>query len=106
MNSYINKKVLITTSNWFTAPDGKQYKSVWGTLNGVHEASKQFGFIPNRAHANWFIEVGDMTIMGCQVMYITKTEEPNLGEVEEWFKDEKSGLVTISKRPTMIYVTT
>jgi len=57
MHSYINQKVLLTSQNWFYAPDGKQYKAVWGTLKGIHEAGKTLGFIPNRSHANWFLEI-------------------------------------------------
>lgn len=64
MHTYINKKVLITTDRWFYGTDGKQYRAVYGTLKGIHEAGKTLGFIPNRSHANWFIEIGSITIMG------------------------------------------
>lgn len=40
MQNFINKKVLVTTQNWFYGKDGKQYKSVHGTLKAVHEAGK------------------------------------------------------------------
>lgn len=107
MLEYVGKKVLITTSNWFIAPDGIQYKAVHGTLKGVHEAGKSLGFIPNRSHANWFIEVGDMVIMGCQVMYVVKTETVNTGDVEEWKSESDSiGKAVKYLKPTSIYLTT
>lgn len=102
MQDFIDKKVLITTQNWFLAPDGKEYMGVYGTLKAIHEAGKTLGFIPNRSHANWFLEIGDMIIMGCQVMYITACpEEPNLGESEVW--DFSNGVMNRGKRPSKIY---
>jgi|GEM_PF-3133273 len=103
MHNYINQKVLITCNGWFYAPDGLQYKVVFGTLKGVHEASKTLGFIPNRSHANWFIEIGNMTIMGCQVMYIIQTNNPKLGEVMDWKQEEGKCTTVEYKRPTAIY---
>lgn len=88
MQHFINQKVLITTSNWFYAPDGRQYRGVWGELKAIHEAGKALGFIPNRAHANWFLEVGDMIIMGCQVMYIVQCNQYTDGDVEDWTHKE------------------
>lgn len=102
MKNFIGKKCLITTQQWFIAPDGKDYTAAYGTLKAIHEAGKTLGFIPNRSHANWFIEIGDMIIMGCQVMYITVcTEEPNLGEAEMF--DYSNGQVNINMRPSKIY---
>jgi hypothetical protein len=103
MKNYINKKVLITTQNYFVGKDGKQYRSVHGTLKAVHEAGNTLGFIPNRSHANWFIEVGDMVIMGCQVMYLQQVDKVNTDFVEDW-KDNESGIVNY-KRPSLIYET-
>lgn len=101
MQGFLNKKVLITTNSWFYGKDGKQYRAVHGTLKGIHEAGKTLGFIPNRSHANWFIEVGEMVIMGCQVMYIVECEEVHTGNVIEWTgeKDSKE-----YERPSAIYV--
>lgn len=105
MHSYIGKKVLITTSGWFYAPDGKQYRSLYGTLIGIHEAGKTLGFIPNRSHANWFIEVGKITIMGCQVLYFIQCDErPNLGTASDWSFDKDKGLEQY-ERPSAIFET-
>lgn len=101
MHTYINNKVLITTSDWFYAPDGKYYKSVWGTLKGVHEAGKSLGFIPNRSHANWYIEIGNMTLMGCRVMYVIKCDSPFFGRVKDW--NQEKGEYFEYERPSVIY---
>jgi len=103
MQNHLNRKVLITCSGWFYAPDGKQYKAVHGTLKAIHEAGKTLGFIPNRAHANWFVEVGDMIIMGCQVMYIVQSETVNEGPAKDW--NSETGTVQEYERPSAIYVT-
>lgn len=106
MLSLIKEKVLITTTNWFYAPDGKQYRGIWGTLLSVDEAGKTLGFIPNRAHANWFLTVGDLTIMGCQVMYVMKCpDQPNLGDVEDYTASAEHGIKK-TERPSAIYKTT
>jgi len=101
MLSYIGQNVLITTSGWFMAPDGLEYRGVFGKLKGVHEAGKSLGFIPNRSHANWFIEIGNMVIMGCQVMYVVRTDNPVLSQVDDWQMNE--GKVIQFNRPTRIY---
>jgi hypothetical protein len=105
MKNFIDKKVLITTQNWFVAPDGIEYRAAWGTLRAIHEAGKTLGFIPNRSHANWFIEIGNMVIMGCQVMYVVQCDEkPNTGKVDSWTFKEGLG-VSEFQRPSHIYIT-
>lgn len=32
----LDTKYLITTDNWFTAPDGMQYRNVFGTVHGIY----------------------------------------------------------------------
>lgn len=103
MQQFIGKKVLVTTNNWFTAPDGCDYKCVYGTLKAIHEAGKSLGFIPNRSHANWFIEIGKMVIMGCQVMYIIECETINQGETKSWHLEV--GKIYEYTKPTTVFVT-
>lgn len=103
MKDHIGKNVLINCQNWFTAPDGKDYKSVWGKLAAIHEAGKMLGFIPNRSHANWFIEIGNMQIMGCQVLYFIACEDPpNFDVSDAWNTTDKFEIVNY-KRPCVIY---
>lgn len=102
MEEAIGKNVLITTGNWFVAPDGRQYKSVWGKLIQIKEASKHLGFVPNRAHANWYICIGNMTIMGCQAMYfIVCPEKPHLGVAPNY--SVEAGVVKLYDTPSFIY---
>lgn len=105
MQDFVNKKVLITTTNWFFGPDGQQYRAVWGTLKAIHEVGKTLGFIPNRSHANWFVEVGKMVIMGCQVMYLIRCDDKPITDKEKTygFTDVK-GYVEY-ERPGSIYIT-
>lgn len=103
MKNHIGQNVLVTCSNWFIAPNGKEYKAVWGKLIAIHEAGKELGFIPNRSHANWFIEIGTMQIMGCQVMYfIGCPDKPNTEITSSWNSKSEGGIVQY-ERPTMIY---
>ena len=44
MNKLIGKKVLATCNEWFVAPDGLDYKVIYGTLHAVTEARKAVGF--------------------------------------------------------------
>ncbi len=102
MKHLIGKNVLVTTSNWFIAPDGSDYKACYGELKAINEAGQSLGFIPNRAHANWFIEVGNMVIMGCQVMYVTLADEkPNFGKSKAWSGAENG--IKEYDRPCVIY---
>lgn len=88
MKEFIGQKVLVTTNGWFYGTDGKLYRGAWGKLKAVHEAKDALGIIPNRSHANWFIEIGDMVIMGCQVLYIIKCET---APPENNIKDHSTG---------------
>lgn len=44
-------KYLITTDNWFIAPDGKSYRAVWGEAHTM-TAVEALGVEPNRDSAN------------------------------------------------------
>ena len=64
-------KYLITTDSWFYAPDGKEYKSVWGNVEIVDD--NIIGIKTNRNSSNWFAKVGNdkkqVIIEGCQNHY-------------------------------------
>lgn len=101
MKALIGKSVLITTSDWFYAPDGRMYKAVWGTIIAIQEDKEAFGFAVNRSHANWLITIGNMTIAGCRVLYAIKCDTPNFGRADEYQTGE-AGVVEFS-RPSAIY---
>ena len=62
-------KYLINTDSWFTAPDGKNYKAVWGDVEIVDDSI--LGLKTNRMSTNWFAKVGSedkhVIIAGCQI---------------------------------------
>lgn len=84
MKKLIGKKVLVTTNGWFVAPDGKQYKSAFGTLEAIHTSEDTLGFTPSRTHTNWYLQVGGLQVAGCQVLYCIESETCELGEVTDF----------------------
>lgn len=71
-------RALVICDDWFTAPDGGDYKMTWGTTR-CHEAKRLFGFDP-KAGANFFLLVGEgdgaMLIAGCRVHYAFASDAP------------------------------
>lgn len=88
-NIKVNDKVLVTTDNWFTAPDGKDYKAVFGTIKGVVNAKEALGITVNARSTDWYLEIGNMVIAGCQIHYIVKTDEAQMETSFNWSTEEK-----------------
>jgi hypothetical protein len=63
------QRYLVTTDNWFFAPNGDQYKAAWGKCE-IKNIKEVFGFDPIRPSTNWYLEVGSdskkIIIAGCQ----------------------------------------
>lgn len=98
-------KYLITTDAWFYAPDGKQYKSVWGNVEIVSDAI--LGIKTNVRSSNWFAKVGSeenhLIIAGCQIHYACKCKiVPNTHKVEDYTTNSE-GVIEYN-RPTAIYI--
>ena len=98
-------KYLITTDNWFFAPDGKQYSAVWGDVTIVDDSV--LGIKTNARSSNWYAKVGPdgkhVIVAGCQIHYAVQClEKPEQGAV----KDSKfhDGKFIDAKRPTYIYI--
>lgn len=95
---------LITTDNWFFAPDGKSYRSVWG--NVVITDDSVLGIKTNARSSNWFAKVGSddnyVIIAGCQIHYAVKCDKPNINEIEDF--NTESGECKKYIRPTLIYI--
>lgn len=70
----IGSTYLITTDNWFLAPDGQQYRAVFGTVHGIHNDEGTLGIETNDRSTNWYLEIGNMTIAGCQIHYVLRTD--------------------------------
>ena len=81
-NIAVGDKVIVTCDNWFYAPNGCTYRGVFGTVKAVRTAEDSLGARPNGKSTNWYLEVGDMTIAGCQVHYVVKSDSCFLGPVE------------------------
>ena len=63
------KKYLITTDDWFQAPDGQSYRSVYGTVTAIESDQDTLGIKTNRGSTNWYLIIGKMVIAGCQLHY-------------------------------------
>lgn len=86
-------KYLITTDNWFIAPDGKSYRAVWGEVHTM-TAAEALGIEPNRNSANWMVKVGTeehhIILAGCQIHYaVSCPDRPNQGDTLQKYSDDK-----------------
>jgi len=71
----IGQKALVTTDGWFFAPDGRQYRAVFGTVKAVRTAEESLGVRPNGRSTNWYLQIGALTLAGCQVHYVLRCDE-------------------------------
>lgn len=101
MNIQVGDKALVTTYQWFYAPDGAQYRAVYGAVKSIQSDEETLGIKTNRSSTNWYLEIGNMTIAGCQIQYAIKTDECNLGEAKD--HSVKEGVVSNMVRPSHIY---
>ena len=75
------KNYLLNLDNYFVAPDGKQYKAVWGKCEPVHMNDPEKGIgetLHNTRHsANYFVSVDDgkFIVAGCQIHYAVQCDE-------------------------------
>ena len=75
MKIELGKKYLITTDNWFVAPDGQLYMSLYGTVTSIETDDQALGIKTNRGSTNWYVVIGNMIVAGCQVHYALRVEE-------------------------------
>ena len=70
-------KFLVTTNQWFMAPDGQMYQSVWGNVQIVSDSI--LGVKTNARSANWYAKIGPddsfIIVAGCQIFYAVKCEQ-------------------------------
>ena len=69
----IGDTYLITTDNWFYAPDGQTYRSVFGTVHAVVDSEAVLGIRTNARSTNWYVAIGDMVVAGCQIHYAVRS---------------------------------
>lgn len=100
----IEGKYLITTDNWFVAPDGKQYRAVYGNCEIMEDSF--LGIKINSKSSNWFVKVGTeeqhVILAGCQIHYAAKCDSVEDGDVEDW--TNSNGKAEVFTRPTKIYI--
>ena len=92
LNIKAGDKALVTTNDWFLAPDGRDYKAVFGTVKAVRTAEATLGVKPNGKSTNWYLEIGNMTVAGCQILYAIKTDHCNPGKAKGWSTSAADGL--------------
>lgn len=99
-------KYLITTDNWFAAPDGFMYQSVWGKIQ-IFEDTTITGIKTNRNSSNRYMVVGNKgkaaIIAGCQIHYAVRSDsKPNTNIISDYTVG--GGIYTEYERPSKIYI--
>ncbi|WP_136419935.1 hypothetical protein [Herbaspirillum sp. ST 5-3] len=102
MNINVGEKALVTVDNWFYAPDGRQYRAVFGTVRAIRTSEESLGVKTNAKSTNWYLEIGNITIAGCQVHYALRTDECHTGYTKDWMASTEHGLKEYN-RPSAIY---
>lgn len=87
----VGENFLISTDNWFFAPDGKQYRAVFGKVHAITQDTA-LGIKTNRNSTNWYVNIGNMIVAGCQVHYAIRTDNCSFDEYSEY--DDKGEPVT------------
>ncbi|MDT8998375.1 hypothetical protein RQP53_03685 [Paucibacter sp. APW11] len=98
---FIGKTVLVTTDNWFYAPNGCQYRAAFGTLLSIDTAEQTLGVKPNGRSTNWYLRIGKLVIAGCQVHYVLACDGCNLGQAADWTAND--GKLNQYERPPAIF---
>lgn len=99
-------KYLISADSYFFAPDGQQYKAVWGEAQIVDDTI--LGIKTNRNSTNWYVRIGSdenhVIIAGCQIHYAVKSPIKPMKE-PEYQQELHEGKVVQYSSPTRIYIT-
>lgn len=101
MNIELGKKCLLTVDSWFYAPDGCQYRAVFGTVKAVRSSEEALGVRTNAKSSNWYVEIGCVPVAGCQIHYAVRCDVCNLGTAQDFVLTDK-GLIQ-NERPTVIF---
>ncbi len=102
MNIEIGKTYLLTTNAWFFAPDGRTYRAAFGTVHGIHSSEETLGIRTNAKSTNWYVQIGSLTVAGCQIEYAVQTDECDMGEVFD-YKVNDQGECVKYLRPSDIF---
>ena len=97
----VGKTALITTDGWFYGPDGKNYRAVFGTIRAVKSSEEALGVRTNAKSTNWYVEIGCLTLAGCQIHYAVRCDSVSTGPVTDWTTHE--GTLKEYTRPSTIF---
>lgn len=103
MKIEIGKTYLITTDNWFVAPDGDEYRAVFGTVNSIDDDSETLGIKTNRGSTNWYINIGNMVVAGCQLHYAIATNAINFKQGARREVEHEGSVIQHRSPNTRIY---
>lgn len=78
MQFILNENYLITTDNWFYAPDGESYRAVWGKVTAIQNSEETLGVKTNDRSTNWYVVIGNMIVAGCQIHYAIQAHSVSL----------------------------
>jgi hypothetical protein len=101
----VGSTVLVTTDNWFFVPNGRSYKAVFGTVRSIRTTQELLGQGVQRTGnmASWYLEIGNMTIAGCEIHYSVACAKAECGNVRDGFTDVLTGKVKTQIRLACIY---
>lgn len=102
MNLVPGMKALLTTDAWFTAPDGREYRAVFGTVEGIYGDKETLGIATNRNSTNWYLKIGGMVIAGCQIHYAIVCDSVKTSDVDDWTQTD--GRIVRYTHPPTIYM--
>ena len=88
MKIKIGQNFLITTDNWFFAPDGEQYRAVWGKVTAILDSTKTLGVTTNDKSTNWYVVIGNMVVAGCQIHYAIQADNVSFAPTETRIEHE------------------
>lgn len=97
----IGDKILVTTDQFFFAPDGAQYRAVWGSLVAIESDESTLGIKTNSKSTNWYVQIGSMLIAGCQVHYAVKCDDCDTHREE--YDLEYEGQIRVVNRKSRIF---
>ena len=108
LQQFSDNNFLITTSQWFTCPDGKMYRTVWGKVE-IYNSESTLGVKTNVRSTNWYAIVGKgdkrVIVAGCQIHYACVCmSKPFTGNVTELKFSESLGHVFEYERENIIYL--
>lgn len=103
MKIEIGKKYLITTNEWFFAPDGRTYRAAFGAVEGIYSSEDTLGVRTNAKSTNWYVQIGRVTIAGCQIHYAVQTDECDMGQVCDYKVTEQGECVKYFRPSDIFY---